>query len=430
MHSIDIQNSAETRTRFFWLALFLLFAIFFFVDGHDIYQSVREEGDVTEAMTQAEEGSVSRAVSLLLLGTLGIFGLLARDREPEGGNSMRFEGLLGRLMLFFLAWAFLSLLWTEDIGFTFRRLMTLAMLCLGAAAVVRSFSVREVVVMVSSITGAYLALGLGAEIALGTFLPLDPEYRFAGGMNANQQGINCVLLLVGTLFLAQGAGRAQRASLLAAAGLALGLLVLTKSRTSLAVGSLALLAHWGGVVFRRRKTVLVLAGGIMVVLVLFFFSDAISHHLEEGVLLGRSDDPESMTTLTGRVPLWEDCVDFVAKRPFQGYGYGAFWTPRHIEEISASQGWSISSAHSGYVEIALGLGLTGAVACVIIFFLGIGRAFAGGRVPDTGGYRFFGVVLLFGALDGLLESAVVAPSLLCFLCIVALLYLGFVKPDQ
>jgi exopolysaccharide production protein ExoQ len=417
-----VQGSRETRLWFFWLALVFIFIVFFLADGHDPFWSVRDWGDTTEPALQVEEGSVPRRISFIFLGAFGILGLLRRDRRP-----LQWGGLLGGLMLGFLAWAFLSLVWTDDILLTSRRLVVLAMLCLGALAVVTNFSVRSIILMVFLVTGGYLALGLIAEVASGAFHVLEPEYRFAGTLHPNHQGINCFLLLLTALLLVQGAGHKGKILLLGIAVAALVFLVLTKSRTAFIAGLLALFVYWSFAVPKQRKAVLVLIAGIMSVLLVLFFGDAIFHGLGEAILLGRTDDPDSVSLLTGRVPLWKDCIEYIARRPFQGYGYGAFWTPRHIYEVSASQEWGVAEAHSAYLELTLSLGLIGAVAYVLIMFIGIRRAFASGQ---DSGHQFLGVLLVFGALGGFLESAMVAPCLLFFLSIVALCHLGFTSVSQ
>ena len=81
--------------------------------------------------------------------------------------------------------------------------------------------------------------------------------------------------------------------------------------------------------------------------------------LEEILLLGRKE--ETGESLTGRLPLWEDLSNYISLRPVQGYGFGAFWTPRHINDIAGSQQWVISEAHSSYFDTTLQLGIVGCI---------------------------------------------------------------------
>jgi len=337
--------------------------------------------------------------------------------------------MLGWLMLFFLVWALASLAWTDDAELTLRRLVAFVMLCVGAIAVVKFFSVRDVIWFVFFSTGLYVAVGLSAELALGTFQPLVSDYRFAGTFSWNMQGINCALLLLSAIFLKDDAKRGRK--LFFAVGLlALAFLILTKSRTSLSCAILVILLYCGVVTPSSRKLVVVLCVGIAFCLGFLFaggtlfpaFQEAMSANRDVGSASG------SMLWLTGRVPLWQDCLTYIEKRPFLGYGYGGFWTPSRVDQISFLNDWTISVAHSAFIDFALSLGLIGMGAYVLILIMGIGRSFISYRSSANAGYAFIGVLLIFCISDGFTESAVVQPTLLEFLVIIALLQFGFQDP--
>lgn len=75
------------------------------------------------------------------------------------------------------------------------------------------------------------------------------------------------------------------------------------------------------------------------------------------------------TSLTGRVPLWEDLVTRVwAQKPLLGYGYGAFWNQESARlSLQARHRWAypILFADNGYLDILLNTGLIG-----LLLFLG------------------------------------------------------------
>jgi len=58
-------------------------------------------------------------------------------------------------------------------------------------------------------------------------------------------------------------------------------------------------------------------------------------------------------TLTGRTEVWASLLPVVMENPLVGKGFGGFWTPRTRDLFQ------ISEAHSGYLEILLGLGIIG-----------------------------------------------------------------------
>jgi len=60
-------------------------------------------------------------------------------------------------------------------------------------------------------------------------------------------------------------------------------------------------------------------------------------------------------TLTGRTEIWADLLPVALQRPWAGHGFGGFWTTK------ARVIFDISEAHSGYLDILLGLGFIGLV---------------------------------------------------------------------
>lgn len=72
-------------------------------------------------------------------------------------------------------------------------------------------------------------------------------------------------------------------------------------------------------------------------------------------LLGRD------TNLTGRSPLWQASIEVMAQRPWLGYGYSGFWhaDSRMVQQIWRMIGWEAPSAHNGYVDTMLQLGVAG-----------------------------------------------------------------------
>ena len=127
-----------------------------------------------------------------------------------------------------MAWACLSVAWSISPALTARRFFVLAMLSVGALAVASRFSAREVCRFAFASLGGSIVLALSCEIVLGTFHPVKPEYRFAGIMHPNDQGMGCALFLLVSIALSRSPGR-RRWFYLAAAVAAGTVLVLTKS---------------------------------------------------------------------------------------------------------------------------------------------------------------------------------------------------------
>ncbi len=80
-------------------------------------------------------------------------------------------------------------------------------------------------------------------------------------------------------------------------------------------------------------------------------------------------------TLTGRVDLWQQVLKLVDEKPVLGWGYRAMWQPDDpsTEVVDETAGFAVPSAHNAFLEIALGLGWTGALVIVIMISLAIRR---------------------------------------------------------
>ncbi|MBS0559423.1 MAG: O-antigen ligase family protein [Proteobacteria bacterium] len=66
-------------------------------------------------------------------------------------------------------------------------------------------------------------------------------------------------------------------------------------------------------------------------------------------------------SLTGRVPLWRLSMLYVYERPWTGYGYSGFWNEdsRAVQYIWQAIDWKAPSAHNGYIDVLLQIGIPG-----------------------------------------------------------------------
>jgi exopolysaccharide production protein ExoQ len=405
---------------------FFLAAIFFFV-YHDLSYSLRGIGNYSvskdDLVASVDEGSFTRRIALLSLGFFAIATLI-RDRNIR---RLRIHGTLGWLLLGFATWATLSLIWAEDTALTSKRLVVFGILCLAAVALASRFSFREMILWTFFSTTLYLVIGISAEMFFGTFQPFASGYRFSGTLSANGQGINCALLLLSGLAAAD-LEKHRRTLFRACTLVGFVFLVLTASRTAFAAALFALAVYLGAVCSRTAKIATAYALSLALCVLLLFLGDAFLPHLRSAVMLGR--DNSTPDSFNGRTGIWEDVGNYIDKRPILGYGYAGFWTPARISELSGEEKWAIPDSHSAYLDYLLTLGAVGLAAYVLLLFAGISRAFHLHKLLHNSALAFCGSVLVFCALDGFLESAMVSPTLLTFLVMVALTRLAFIcRPE-
>jgi exopolysaccharide production protein ExoQ len=96
-------------------------------------------------------------------------------------------------------------------------------------------------------------------------------------------------------------------------------------------------------------------------------------------LLGRD------TTLTGRTDIWLHVWQWIQQRPLVGYGYAAFFEAEETSSyVAAVWNWGVSSAHNGYLELLLTIGVVG--LALVLMFIGSGlvrTAMASKRLDPT-----------------------------------------------
>jgi len=152
-------------------------------------------------------------------------------------------------------------------------------------------------------------------------------------------------------------------------GLCAGLLIVSRSITSIVtVGATFLILwlfeklHWR----HRIPLSAILLFLVSVVLGVALVGVDTSRFTE---LLGRSKD------LTGRTELWRSVGSMIAARPVLGYGFSGFWGGASSESYAVERyvGWSPTYSHNGYLEILLNLGIVGCGLFLIFLYRGLTR---------------------------------------------------------
>lgn len=87
-------------------------------------------------------------------------------------------------------------------------------------------------------------------------------------------------------------------------------------------------------------------------------------------MLGRSP------TLTGRSSIWDTVVGYIDRRPWLGYGYGAFWRNEAVEArtIWGTFHWTAPHAHNAWLEIGLALGIVEMAGITLLWLAAFYRA--------------------------------------------------------
>jgi O-antigen ligase len=130
-------------------------------------------------------------------------------------------------------------------------------------------------------------------------------------------------------------------------------------------------------------------------------------------------------TFTNRVDIWRIALRLAAESPLTGEGLHTFWRSyAAVYGGGTIETWAYSAgtAHNGYLDVAMHLGLPGLLLVVLIFVLRpitqISQAMASGN--DTALTRLFLRIWLFGVFNACVESIFFARgSVLWFVFMVA-----------
>lgn len=261
------------------------------------------------------------------------------------------------LLMSLLALTFVSALWSIDSGATLRRSVWLAATMLFGLYLAWRYDWRAllqvigggfIVMIAGSFATAILApsVGIMTQEHPGAWSGLWTHKNMLGGIMA--------------LGVAAGAAAAVIAPerRLLWIGTALGafaLVILSTSKTALLSSFLGLGVIAACMIVRRGPVqAIVIGAGALGVAIIGASVALLAPDLLVGAI-GRD------LTLTGRTDIWEAAAPAVSAHPWLGYGYYAFWLPDNGPAYWVRQAvqWPVQSAHSGWLETALGLGRIG-----------------------------------------------------------------------
>lgn len=222
----------------------------------------------------------------------------------------------------------------------------------------------------------------------------------------NVAGIVALITLVTGATWLVGAGRRHVAFALAAMAIAFGFLLVTQSRTSVNLALLGMAVVAFVALAEKFGAAFLMAAGLLGALLLaaaliwlavhdFDFSSSVA------ALIGD-------TSYSGREELWEFVRNDAEKRPWLGYGYGAYWDVGLANDplmkaeagtwLASVDAGVINQAHHGYLELWLHVGLPMTIFATLFV---IQRAAIGGmRALCCSGRRESRIFL--GALAALL----------------------------
>ncbi len=359
----------------------------------------------------------------LALSILGFAALLVPSQFR-----FRWQSPVVWTMAGYFAWLFCTSIWSINPTLTIYKLVVVALFSAAALGISRHLTLLELTQMLSGACLVMMIVGVIAEMALGTFNPIG-EYRFTGTTHPNTEATYASIVCLSAWTYA-GENRKRRWLSAGAFSLAFILLILTKSRTSLAAMLIALVAMQALRLRGGKRlmflTAILLASGIGLTTI-SFVGRQFQNDLSSAAAMGRTED---LGSLTGRLPLWEFLLEKVNDSPLIGQGYLAFWDSERIEFLSDLFNWEIPHGHNMYIDVLLDGGLVGLLLFVSMYLVGIvvsARYYL--RTGEPGATILFGI-LVFAAIHGCTESLFKMFGFSSFVMISMLLRMAWVDPSR
>lgn len=358
----------------------------------------------------AVDGSPLLRFLWLPIYAVAFAGLVWKAREI-GRVCLRLPFLMALLVV-----CSLSFLWSIDPGLSMRRsfailMTTVAGLYIGTRyswqTLLRAFAITWLIVAMVSFFTAVLVPSFGRmqDVHVGAWQGLYFEKNQLGGHMSR------AAVFAGFLAIMDRQHRGLWTGLLA---LSVALVLLSTSKSSLlgllvGLGVLALCAWMkqgvrvGLITIWMGAIVVAAAGAVFLIAPELVFQ-----------LLGRD------ATLTGRTDIWMILAENISQKPLLGYGYGAFWGPDSVPGnwLREALQWDAPTAHNGWLEVTIALGLTGLALLALDFLMTVWRAMLAAIDTWTGVFALAFCAQFF--LFSLSESASLQQNSIVWLIYVAI----------
>ena len=299
----------------------------------------------------------------------------------------------------------LSSLWSVAPDQTFRRVIAVTFTTLGGVAIGSRYRWSQM----AEVMAVAFAILVVCSFLVALFIPSIGRMSalFPGawrGVWTEKNGLGDNMSLGFIVFAAAAMLEPRRRRLWAVmAGLALLLVILSTSKTSLVSVMLGLSAIAFVALVRRGPIMGVISSygavvAIFMVLAVVFFAADVAF-----AVLGKD------ATLTGRTNIWQGVLYEIHRRPLEGYGYGAVWDDKTgwgpVYWIAKIAGFRPGHAHNSWLEQWLGMGVFGLGAWAIYFAQTLVLSVVA-VYRDKGAYFALPFILVYG-LVSLTESIAV-----------------------
>jgi|GEM_PF-4511590 len=412
-----IKETGHSQLRLFDLCIFICITIIFIIIELSP-TAFASSDEVLDNITRAiSSGDLKRQLALILLFLIGFSLMISSGYKTDISISSMF------LITLYLVYCFSSMIWAENMELTAKRCITLLFVCIAGLGFSRRYSLKQFSTFVVITTALCIFSAVVFELSPWSLNYEEDEYRMGGLFHPNTLGVYCALCII-ALYSMRHWFKSSLLRLLIPALLMLLILILTKSRTSFLVMGMVLAIPMLFRLSLKNGIILFSICGWLLCLSYLIFSDTFSQFLLNTAHLGRP--ATDIATLTGRTELWTELLqNYFSFKPMLGYGLGGFWGTERVFEVSASQGWTVTHAHSMYLDQLLDLGIIG---LFFVLFLLIKNYFHLLKLylgKEGNSVELLLLLFSFFLIHGIFEAKFPLPSYVSFLAWCILGYLSF-----
>ena len=314
----------------------------------------------TSSVAAASPGDAIRQILFLAI----FFPILLAAVMARGWDALR---IVPPALLALLAWCLLSAFWSAVPDVTLRRAILAVIVVVSTMASVdligpsRAFFLwRVVLAVVLAINWLSILL-----IATAVHLPGEIDSSLVGdwrGLYGQKNAAGAVCVMTAILFLFSRNGRNNWIGWLVAAA-ATGFLVMTRSKTSLALFPVALLA--GGLYRLSWRDALSRAIFLCAAL-LVLAAAATAAILNWDAIVRVLGNPAEFT---GRAEIWQAILAYIHDHPLLGAGFGTVAPTGAVSPLHnyTSAAWveAVPQSHNGYLQILMTLGGIGLLLALV-----------------------------------------------------------------
>lgn len=400
----------EDRAYYWTLTVLVFAAVLLSIvpDGFNFARS--DELGITESR---ESGLISRVQWLPFFAVAGWI-VLRRMRL-----ALALLPHLNWVFLLLIVFASASVLWSHDPAVTLRRVIKVVGVVMIALAFQLASWTPERFTQVTrwALAGCVLLSIAWVIVAPANGIHQSSLYELQGawrGITTHKNNYG----LLGTftaLFWLHGGLTRQLTWRAAAFGVALGLsaTLLSRSSTSLIMFVLAAALMTAALMTPRalRDLRVYLVATVILVALVYAVLLLLGFPGYTDLMTPVADAFGKDVTLSSRTLIWALALDEIMARPWLGIGFEAFWLDEPDGPSAAMERalrFSISSAHNGYIDMAISLGL-GGVMLMIGAYLFYGWMIIRVARIDRGLFALNAALLLIQIISNLMESFILRP---------------------